>query len=126
MTSTGCISNNSDFINMQPQMQYYNEGMGSTWPKIPQMATVQLPIKYSTIPTDQSYKNNKKTLNKNKLKFELKIENIINSVDKRTTLMIRNIPNKYNQSMLKNEIDINHAGLYDVIYLPIDPKNQCN
>ena len=40
--------------------------------------------------------------------------------------MVRNIPNKYNQVMLTQELDENHKGLYDIIYLPIDPKNKCN
>lgn len=61
MASTGCISNNSGYMNMQPQIQYYNEGMGSTWPRIPQMAAVEVPGKYSTIPREQTY-NNKKGL----------------------------------------------------------------
>ena len=123
MGSAGALSNSSDYI--PPQMNYYNPNMGSTWPKIPQMAAAELP-KYSTLPDQKHFKNARKTLNKDKSKFGLKIDNIINGVDKRTTLMIRNIPNKYNQTMLTTELDMNHQGLYDIIYLPIDPKNQCN
>lgn len=127
MASTGNFSNDSsDFIqNMQPHMQYYNPSLGSTWPKIPQMEQSETP-KYSTIPVKQNSKSHKKVSVKEKTKFELKLENIINGADPRTTLMIRNIPNKYTQAMLKNELDLNHKGLYDAIYLPIDPKNQCN
>lgn len=40
--------------------------------------------------------------------------------------MIRNIPNKYTQSMILEEINERHSGLYDFFYLPIDPKNKCN
>eukprot|EP00698_Gefionella_okellyi_P010981 TRINITY_DN287_c0_g1_i2.p1 TRINITY_DN287_c0_g1~~TRINITY_DN287_c0_g1_i2.p1 ORF type:complete len:680 (-),score=166.96 TRINITY_DN287_c0_g1_i2:351-2390(-) len=46
--------------------------------------------------------------------------------DSRTTLMIRNIPNKYTQKMLLQAIDEHHKGCYDFFYLPIDFKNKCN
>lgn len=44
----------------------------------------------------------------------------------RTTLMIKNIPNKYTSKMLLAAIDENHRGTYDFVYLPIDFKNKCN
>ncbi|CAM6026231.1 unnamed protein product [Sphagnum balticum] len=57
----------------------------------------------------------------------------------RTTLMIRNIPNKYSQAMLLQLLDRHclHSNLhledpnepesaYDFVYLPIDFKNRCN
>ena len=34
--------------------------------------------------------------------------------------MIKNIPNKYTQSMLLEKIDIKHKDNYDFFYLPID------
>ena len=43
--------------------------------------------------------------------------------DGRTTIMLRNIPNKYTQAMILDEID--ESGLYkkyDFFYLPIDYK----
>jgi len=46
--------------------------------------------------------------------------------DTRTTLMIRNIPNKYSQKMLLSTVDEKHKGKYDFLYLPIDFKNKCN
>ena len=46
--------------------------------------------------------------------------------DRRTTLMIKNIPNKYTQRMLLNTIDESFKGTYDFFYLPIDFKNKCN
>lgn len=46
--------------------------------------------------------------------------------DKRTTLMIKNIPNKYTQKMLLTTIDEKFHGTYDFFYLPIDFKNKCN
>lgn len=58
--------------------------------------------------------------------FSLSIERVATGADKRTTLMIRNIPNKYTQQMLLTEINQRHRGNYDFFYLPIDFKNKCN
>ncbi|XP_042438039.1 protein MEI2-like 4 [Zingiber officinale] len=62
----------------------------------------------------------------NKKQYELDIECIRRGEDSRTTLMIKNIPNKYTSKMLLSAIDENHRGTYDFIYLPIDFKNKCN
>lgn len=40
--------------------------------------------------------------------------------------MIKNIPNKYDQTTLLNEIDKNHSFRYDFFYLPIDFGNHAN
>ncbi len=42
--------------------------------------------------------------------------------DPRTTLMVRNIPNKYTIQDLSYEIDLNFANTYDFLYLPCDIK----
>lgn len=62
----------------------------------------------------------------NKRLFELDIDRIVRGEDSRTTLMIKNIPNKYTSKMLLAAIDESHRGIYDFIYLPIDFKNKCN
>jgi hypothetical protein len=88
----------------------------------------------------------------NKRQFELDIDRIAKGEDSRTTLMIKNIPNKYvrtafklclsryggvfssvdshlmcsfnryNCKLLLAVIDENHRGTYDFVYLPIDFK----
>ena len=42
--------------------------------------------------------------------------------DGRTTLMIKNIPNKYTIQSLAEEIDREHSNCYDFLYLPCDIK----
>uniref|UniRef100_A0A2C9U595 RRM domain-containing protein n=1 Tax=Manihot esculenta TaxID=3983 RepID=A0A2C9U595_MANES len=61
-----------------------------------------------------------------KKQFQLDLDKIISGEDIRTTLMIKNIPNKYTSKMLLAAIDENHKGTYDFLYLPIDFKNKCN
>lgn len=43
-----------------------------------------------------------------------------------TTVMFRNIPNKYTREMLVDQLEQDMKGLFDFLYLPIDFKNKCN
>ncbi|ESW11316.1 hypothetical protein PHAVU_008G019500 [Phaseolus vulgaris] len=61
-----------------------------------------------------------------KKQYELDIDRIKRGEDIRTTLMIKNIPNKYTSKMLLAAIDERHRGTYDFVYLPIDFRNKCN
>ena len=58
--------------------------------------------------------------------FALDMDKLLGGTETRTTVMVRNIPNKYSQQMLLEEVDVNHKGTYDFFYLPIDFKNKCN
>ncbi|KAL3140281.1 hypothetical protein ABBQ38_004549 [Trebouxia sp. C0009 RCD-2024] len=58
--------------------------------------------------------------------YALDLDRVLAGDDKRTTLMIKNIPNKYTQKMLLTTIDEKFRGTYDFFYLPIDFKNKCN
>ena len=62
-----------------------------------------------------SYTNNK-----------INLDNIIIGKDKRTTLMLRNIPNKYTLNNIVDEIGCAFWGKYDCINLPIDYETKLN
>ena len=74
---------------------------------------------------------NKKKENKKKNYLDspkniIHLDNILKLKDKRTTLIIRNIPNKYTIKLLTKEINQHFYGKYDVIYLPLDIINKTN
>ncbi|CAK8534535.1 unnamed protein product [Lathyrus sativus] len=69
--------------------------------------------------------NNGSQVDSKKL-FQLDLDKIRRGEDTRTTLMIKNIPNKYTSKMLLAAIDESQKGTYDFLYLPIDFKNKCN
>ncbi|KAG9252741.1 RNA recognition motif 2-domain-containing protein [Emericellopsis atlantica] len=54
------------------------------------------------------------------------IQHIRDGMDVRTTIMLRNIPNKVDQAMLKRIVDESSWGKYDFMYLRIDFANDCN
>ncbi|RJE21256.1 Meiosis protein MEI2 [Aspergillus sclerotialis] len=54
------------------------------------------------------------------------VERIRLGLDVRTTIMLRNIPNKIDQSILKAIVDQTSHGKYDFMYLRIDFANNCN
>ncbi|SPQ22724.1 f8625fbd-b7d2-42f0-902b-fa845fd9621f [Thermothielavioides terrestris] len=54
------------------------------------------------------------------------VNRIRDGIDVRTTIMLRNIPNKVDQAMLKRIIDESSWGKYDFMYLRIDFANDCN
>jgi hypothetical protein len=63
---------------------------------------------------------------KGKERFVIKVDTITKGKEKRTTLMIQNIPNKYSRQMLLDELNDKHRHCYDFLYLPIDFRNKCN
>ena len=56
----------------------------------------------------------------------INLDNILKSRDKRTTLIIRNIPNKYTISLLLDELNKNFENKFDIVYLPQDYINNSN
>jgi hypothetical protein len=58
--------------------------------------------------------------------FEINLWKIEKGLDRRTTCMIRNIPNKYSQQMIFELVNETHAGCFDFLYLRMDFRNRCN
>lgn len=72
---------------------------------------------------EERKKPKKRPLEEGEKKFYvIRLDVIANRKDTRTTVMIKNIPNKYTQKMLLQTIDKKFAGTYDFLYLPIDFK----
>ncbi|KAL9623254.1 MAG: hypothetical protein Q9160_002360 [Pyrenula sp. 1 TL-2023] len=57
---------------------------------------------------------------------QVNLDRIRAGLDVRTTIMLRNIPNKVTHSMLKLILDQTSLGQYDFMYLRIDFANNCN
>jgi len=61
-----------------------------------------------------------------RFRYALNLSKVRSGEDRRTTLMIKNIPNKYTQRLLLQTVEEKYKGAFDFFYLPIDFKNKCN
>ncbi|KAK9108612.1 hypothetical protein Syun_024623 [Stephania yunnanensis] len=117
---------------MEPSLGSPNIGLHSPQQRFhmlpPRNQMIHMPNSFDSPNERMRSRRNEITSNQvdNKKQYELDIDRIVNGEDTRTTLMIKNIPNKYTSKMLLAAIDENHRGTYDFIYLPIDFKNKCN
>ena len=70
--------------------------------------------------------NTKNIIIKNNFELIVDINRVISLEDRRTTVMIKNIPNKFNKDILLDIIDQNFKGTYDIFILPIDINKNRN
>jgi hypothetical protein len=75
-----------------------------------------------------SIDGNKNSINEKEKNFEpiVNIKKVISLEDKRTTIMIKNIPNKFTRELLLNTIDQNFKDTYDLFILPTDGSRNKN
>ena len=70
---------------------------------------------------EQNEKNKQKEKEKiDEKDMTLEINKVISMEDKRTTIMIKNIPNRFNKDLLLSIINQNFKGTYDLFILPTD------
>ena len=80
----------------------------------------------SNFPPITNVNNNNIMITTNPANKKINLDNIIIGKDKRTTLMLRNIPNKYTLHNIVDEIGPSFWGKYDCINLPIDYETKLN
>ena len=81
-------------------------------------------VNYQNISNNTASSNNNNT--NSTLSKKIVIDDIITGKEKRTTLMLRNIPNKYTLNNLVEEINPSFWGKFDYINLPIDYDRKLN
>jgi len=105
----------------QPGLNYTSPWTGSSAPvNPPGLGNPRRPY-HSTV-EHTGPKNTRSARNSN----PVDTQKIIEGLDIRTTIMLRNIPNKMTAAELKQIIDRTSFGRYDFSYLRIDFANQCN
>ena len=125
------IKNNEQMINNNNNLFSFNPNFINIIPNTQQQSPNNIKIKNNNINSIDSNNNTHKKKNNQKSNLDIN-KNIINLMnillceDKRTTLMIKNIPNKYTISSFLEEINTYFKFTYDIFYLPIDYVNKCN
>jgi hypothetical protein len=106
-------------IKNQPKMS--NPLDSPSKPQKPSIINSNVPKKSKTKPSSL------KTIpSRYKPQFKILIPAILSHEDTRSSLMIKNIPNKYTKNMVIKELDVQFSSKYDFFYLPIDFNHECN
>ena len=124
------MNNNNYMVNQNIQKSKYNMYKNNANPNNQVQMNSYMQNKIYNNNNINNKKNNKNSNTNNKInekeKQKIDIIEIISGKDKRTTLMLRNIPNKYKLDDLVKEIDKSFWGKYDYINLPIDYERKLN
>lgn len=120
------LNNNNYMANQQISKSKYNIYKNNVNNQVP-MNSYNMKNMYNNMGiNNKGSKNNGNNKGNEKEKQKIDIIEIISGKDKRTTLMLRNIPNKYKLNDLVKEIDKSFWGKYDYINLPIDYERKLN
>ncbi|CAI2372822.1 unnamed protein product [Moneuplotes crassus] len=84
------------------------------------------PKKHSTAPRPKFPPKKPKNAKNNYKDCRISLKAIRSGTDTRSSIMLKNIPNKYDQKSLLKELDLTTENKIDFFYLPIDFKNHCN
>ena len=118
---------NTNINNIGQQNQTNNYSIGAN-PLASKFNSNELVFKQPFILNTSFYynKNNLFLSNREpKEKQIINLENIAKGIEKRTTVMIRNVPIKYSTEVLEKELEC-FNGKFDCIYLPFDYENKGN
>lgn len=123
-------NNNNINKNNNHEIQTSNNKRTNTNTKEKKSKNVALNKKDNHNVNHQNTSNNTASSNNNNtnatLSKKIVIDDIITGKEKRTTLMLRNIPNKYTLNNLVEEINPSFWGKFDYINLPIDYDRKLN
>ena len=118
MTPPYCNQNNIQFGNYSTKdigsKATFIGGINQFYNKSPTIVKHSIRHLYTPVHNNDKFRENEP------IDYNINLENIILGKDKRTTLMLRHIPNKYTLNNLVEEINSLYLGKYDYINLPID------
>ena len=116
-------------MNQQGQNQLSSKTAETNSQKQQKLQQLQLQQQQQQNTNNNNQKQRKKSqviVPKDIHEYEISLQKVETINSNKTTLMIRNIPNKYTQDLMLERIDRKFKGFYDFFYLPIDFKNKCN
>ena len=115
-------NNNNSFVEFKEDQYWMNPQFYNYYPQGPNNYSGYF-ADYNTPKLRPKRKRNFMRI-ENTSEYDIDLKNITKS--KKTTIMIRHIPNKYTKELMLETIDVDFKNCYDFFYLPIDFKNSCN